>query len=73
MNELVYEKTIVHAGKDQVLIFTHARKDTAKTAKTVRDLCLSKDTLGKFLKEGSASAEILKEAAETVRVFFLLF
>ena len=31
MNEIVYEKVVALAGKQQVLIFTHSRKDTAKT------------------------------------------
>ena len=31
MNDLVYEKTIRHAGTKQVLVFVHSRKDTAKT------------------------------------------
>lgn len=31
MNEIVYEKVVANAGKNQVLIFTHSRKDTAKT------------------------------------------
>ena len=31
MNEIVYDKVVALAGKQQVLIFTHSRKDTAKT------------------------------------------
>jgi len=65
MNEIVYEKVMEHAGKNQVLVFVHSRKETGKTARAIRDLCLEKDTLGQFLKEGSASMEILRtEAAE---------
>lgn len=44
----------------------HSRKETAKTAKAIRDLCLEKDTLGEFMKEGSASTEILRSEAEQV-------
>eukprot|EP00047_Mylnosiga_fluctuans_P022270 m.116969 g.116969 ORF g.116969 m.116969 type:complete len:2124 (+) comp9197_c0_seq4:160-6531(+) len=63
MNEIVYEKVMANAGKNQVLIFTHSRKDTAKTARTLRDLCLTNDTLGQFMREDSASAEVLRTAA----------
>ena len=71
----MYEKVVGLAGKQQVLVFTHSRKDTAKTvclprlspawshpfqARQIRDSCLEKDTLGLFLKEDSASAEILR-------------
>lgn len=67
MNDVVYEKVMEHAGKNQVLIFVHSRKETAKTAKALRDTCLEKDTLSLFLKEGSASTEILRSEAEQVK------
>ena len=51
----------------QVLIFVHSRKETGKTARAVRDMCLEKDTLGQFLREGSASTEVLRTEAEQVR------
>ena len=56
-----------HAGKNQVLVFVHSRKETGKTARSLRDLCLEKDTLGLFLKEGSASTEVLRSEAEEVK------
>ena len=34
------------------------RKETAKTARALLDMCLEKDTLGHFLREGSASTEV---------------
>ncbi len=57
----------------QVLIFVHSRKETGKTARAIRDMCLEKDTLGLFLKEGSASMEILRREAEQVKVGNVLF
>ena len=51
----------------QVLIFVHSRKETAKTAKAVRDQALANDTLGKFLKEDAASREVLQTEAEVVK------
>merc|ERR1719461_1709976 len=67
MQEIVYEKTMEHAGRNQVLIFCHSRKETGKTARAIRDACLEKDTLGSFLKEGSASMEVLRTEAEQVK------
>ncbi|CAB3405618.1 unnamed protein product [Caenorhabditis bovis] len=67
MNEVVYDKIMEHAGKSQVLVFVHSRKETAKTAKAIRDACLEKDTLSAFMKEGSASTEILRTEAEPVK------
>ncbi|XP_015785684.1 U5 small nuclear ribonucleoprotein 200 kDa helicase [Tetranychus urticae] len=67
MNEILYEKVIEQAGKNQVLIFVHSRKETGKTARTLRDMCLEKDTLGMFLREGSASTQVLRTEADHVR------
>ena len=64
MNDLVYEKTMEHAGKNQVLIFVHSRKETGKTARAIRDACLEKGTIAAFMKEGSASQEILRTEAD---------
>ena len=36
MNDIVYDKVIEHAGRNQVLVFVHSRKETSKTAKTIR-------------------------------------
>ncbi|XP_032222645.2 U5 small nuclear ribonucleoprotein 200 kDa helicase-like isoform X1 [Nematostella vectensis] len=66
-NEVVYEKVVEHAGKNQVLVFVHSRKETAKTAKAVRDMCLERDSLGLFLREDSASTEVLRSEAEQVK------
>ncbi|XP_061184302.1 U5 small nuclear ribonucleoprotein 200 kDa helicase-like isoform X1 [Saccostrea echinata] len=67
MNEIVYEKVLEHAGKNQVLVFVHSRKETGKTARAIRDMCLEKDSLGMFLKEGSISTEVLRTEAEQVK------
>ncbi len=49
MNEITYEKVIERAGKKQMLIFVHSRRETIRTAKSIKDTALSKDELGKFL------------------------
>lgn len=64
MNEIVYEKVLEHAGKNQVLVFVHSRKETGKTARAIRDMCLDKDSLGMFLKEGSVSTEVLRNETD---------
>ena len=67
MNDVCYEKVKAVAGKHQVLIFVHSRKETAKTARAIRDTALANDTLGLFLKEDSASREILHSHTELVK------
>ncbi|KAI8977390.1 Sec63 Brl domain-containing protein [Mycotypha africana] len=70
MNEVCYEKVmeqIDQREENQVLVFVHSRKETAKTAKTLRDMALDKDTIARFLKQDSASREILQTEAATVK------
>jgi pre-mRNA-splicing helicase BRR2 len=50
----------------QVLVFVHSRKETAKTARALRDMAMEKNQLGRFLAEDSASREILLSEAEQV-------
>lgn len=58
-----------YAGKEQILIFVHSRKETGKTARAIRDMCLENDTIANFLREDSASQEILR--TETGKVLAL--
>eukprot|EP00002_Diphylleia_rotans_P023954 TRINITY_DN471_c0_g2_i6.p1 TRINITY_DN471_c0_g2~~TRINITY_DN471_c0_g2_i6.p1 ORF type:complete len:1922 (+),score=509.87 TRINITY_DN471_c0_g2_i6:33-5798(+) len=64
MNDITYEKVMEQAGKNQVLVFVHSRKETAKTARALRDAALENDAIGRFLREDSASRRVLAEAAE---------
>jgi len=59
-----------HAGNKQILVFVHSRKETAKTARAIRDLCMERETIGSFMKEGSASSEILRSESEQVITHF---
>ena len=59
MNEVCYEKLVTQAGKNQVLIFVHSRKETARTARALRDLAHSKNQQFLFLKEDSPSRTLL--------------
>ncbi|KAJ3210004.1 DEIH-box ATPase [Dinochytrium kinnereticum] len=67
MNEITYEKLMEEAGKNQVLIFCHSRKETARTAKALRDMCLEKETLARILKQDAASREILQTESTSVK------
>ncbi|XP_074325952.1 DExH-box ATP-dependent RNA helicase DExH12-like [Apium graveolens] len=67
MNDVCYEKVMSVAGKHQVLIFVHSRKETEKTARAIRDSALTNDTVSRFLKEESATCEILHEHTALVK------
>ncbi|CEP21995.1 unnamed protein product [Cyberlindnera jadinii] len=67
MNEACYDKILEAAGKYQVIIFVHSRKDTFRTAKWLRDKLLEEDKLHLFLKSDSASVEILKQESEKIK------
>lgn len=41
MNEICYEKVMERVEKHQVLVFAHSRKETARTAKIIRDMALA--------------------------------
>ena len=45
------------AGKNQVLVFVHSRKECAKTGRAIRDMALQNDTLVDFLRDDSASRD----------------
>jgi pre-mRNA-splicing helicase BRR2 len=62
-----HEPTIRFSPPPQVLVFVHSRKECAKTAKAIRDMALAEDTLVNFLREDSASREILQTEAEGVK------
>ncbi|EFN58670.1 hypothetical protein CHLNCDRAFT_140958 [Chlorella variabilis] len=67
MNEICYNKVMEAAGKHQVLIFVHSRKETAKTGRFLKEECLKNDSLARILRDDSASREILQTEAEGVK------
>ncbi|ORY19390.1 Sec63 Brl domain-domain-containing protein [Clohesyomyces aquaticus] len=69
MNDVCYTKVLEQVGqnRNQMLIFVHSRKETAKTAKYIRDKALESETIGQILRTDSASREILREEAEAVQ------
>jgi pre-mRNA-splicing helicase BRR2 len=60
MNEICYKKIMDAAGKHQVLIFVHSRKETAKTARFLRDKALEEEELSKIMRHDSGSRELLQ-------------
>ena len=68
MNDVAYTKVMEQVGnnKQQLLIFVHSRKETAKTAKYIRDKAIEMETIGQILRNDAASREILTEEAQSV-------
>ncbi|KAI9731600.1 MAG: DEIH-box ATPase [Cirrosporium novae-zelandiae] len=68
MNDVCYSKVLEQVGtsRNQMLIFVHSRKETAKTAKYIRDKALELETIGQILKSDAATREILNEESESV-------
>lgn len=67
MNDACYDKVMQYAGQHQVIIFVHSRKETAKTAKYLRDKAAEEGTLNKFLRSDMKASEILKAESEVVQ------
>jgi pre-mRNA-splicing helicase BRR2 len=68
MNDICYNKVLEQVGqnRNQMLIFVHSRKETAKTAKYIRDKAIENETIGQILRSDAASRQILTEEAEQV-------
>ncbi|KAJ4417767.1 Pre-mRNA-splicing helicase BRR2 [Neurospora sp. IMI 360204] len=68
MNDITYNKVLEHVGqnRNQMLIFVHSRKETAKTAKYIRDKALEMDTINQILKHDAGTREVLSEASNSV-------
>lgn len=63
MNEITYEKVLQMKGKP-TLVFVHSRKETAKTAKMIRDTALERDTLSQLVPEEAGHRSKLQKAVE---------
>jgi pre-mRNA-splicing helicase BRR2 len=68
MNDITYQKVLEHVGQNrhQMLVFVHSRKETAKTAKYIRDKALELETINQILKHDAGTREVLSEAANSV-------
>ena len=67
MNQITYNKVAEQAGTNQILVFVHSRKETAATAKYLRDQLMENLLVGNLVAEDSASKEILLTEAEQVK------
>jgi pre-mRNA-splicing helicase BRR2 len=67
MNRVTYEKVLENAGRSQVLVFVHSRRETVKTARMLRQMAMEEETLSRFLEEDSASREILQTEVDAVK------
>ncbi|KAL5507360.1 BRR2 [Sanghuangporus vaninii] len=67
MNDVLYEKLLEQAGKNQTLVFVHSRKETAKTAKFIRDMAIEKETITQFVRAEAATREILEQESQNVK------
>eukprot|EP00466_Bigelowiella_natans_P005264 jgi/Bigna1/53194/estExt_Genewise1Plus.C_160133 len=67
MNEICYDKVLQNAGKNQVLVFVHSRKETLTTAKFLRDTALDREELQKFLDDDSGHRAVLQDESESVK------
>lgn len=66
MNEVCYEKLISMAG-EQILVFVHSRKETAKTAFSLRDMAVERGTLSTLVSPDATTREILEDCAKEVK------
>ena len=70
MNEICFAKVLAaQAGgvQNQVLIFVHSRAETVKTATALKDMAIDQDVLARFVREDSATREILQEECATAK------
>ena len=65
LNEICYDQVALQAGKSQVLVFVHSRRETVKTAKALKETASTRQELGRFLREESKSKEVLTKLADT--------
>ncbi|KFY53380.1 hypothetical protein V496_07642 [Pseudogymnoascus sp. VKM F-4515 (FW-2607)] len=68
MNDITYTKVLEHVGtnRNQMIIFVHSRKETAKTARYVRDKALEEETISQILRSDAGSREALTTEADSV-------
>lgn len=66
MNDVCYTKVLEHVGtnQQQMLIFVHSRKETAKTARYIRDKAVENETIGQIMRLDAGSRAVLAEEAE---------
>ncbi|KAJ9115096.1 hypothetical protein QFC22_005424 [Naganishia vaughanmartiniae] len=67
MNEVCYEKVLDQVSKDNpVMVFVHSRKETAKTAKFLRDMAMEREQQTQFINPTGASRVILEQETANI-------
>lgn len=67
MNEVCYDKILDAANEGhQVIIFVHSRKDTARTAKWLKEKLIADDKAALLVKSEPGSREILRRESENI-------
>lgn len=67
MNEICYEKVLDQVSQDNpVMVFVHSRKETAKTARFLRDMALEREQQTQFIAPNGASRAVLEEESAKV-------
>lgn len=67
MNEVCYKQVMLRAGKHQMIVFCHSRKETAKTARFIRDTALLDGKISNFVGDFDGLSELLKEQSEIAK------
>ncbi|KAG6370452.1 hypothetical protein JVT61DRAFT_12074 [Boletus reticuloceps] len=67
MNEVCYEKLLDQARKNQTLVPIRSHKETAMTAKFIRDMAIEKEAITQFVQPDPATREILQEEVGNVK------
>lgn len=65
MNDILYEKVLERAGRFQMIVFVHSRKETALTAKMLVERAQDAGELPKFFQNDSVTRTILAEIAQS--------
>ena len=68
INEILYEKVIERVSNNQMIIFVHSRRDTARTARYLKDTAYAKNESYKILKPDSESKKILEGIVEEAKI-----
>ncbi|KAK9466803.1 Sec63 Brl domain-containing protein [Lipomyces arxii] len=72
MNEAAYDKVIETVARGPIIIFSHSRKECAKTAKFIRDRAIEEETIMSILKadnpkDEAGLRELLRQESEKVK------
>ena len=67
MDDICYKKVLDHVGqqRNQMIIFVQSRKDTARTAKYIKDKLIEEDALGQIIRPDAAVREMLQQESQS--------